>query len=58
MITELDIDVLPHATQSTDGRCYARNVGAGASNPYAAGLPDSVQQALARAVRRTSSPSS
>jgi len=33
MITELDVDVLPHTSES---------------NPFADGLPDSLQQALAR----------
>jgi endo-1,4-beta-xylanase len=37
-ITELDIDVLPHATGQN----------AAEADPYAAGLPDPVQQALAR----------
>jgi endo-1,4-beta-xylanase len=48
MITELDVDVLPRATQQR-GADVALNVGARADlNPYTAGLPDSVQQALAR----------
>jgi endo-1,4-beta-xylanase len=48
MITELDIDVLPKATlgQTAD---VSLNVAAQARlNPYAQGLPDSVQQELAK----------
>jgi endo-1,4-beta-xylanase len=48
MITELDIDVLPEATPG-QGADASMNVEAQAElNPYAQGLPDSVQQALAR----------
>lgn len=48
MITELDVDVLPPATQQ-QGADITLNVAARADlNPYTAGLPDSVQQALAR----------
>jgi endo-1,4-beta-xylanase len=47
-ITELDIDVLPRATASPGADVSLRARQADALNPYAAGLPDSVQQALAR----------
>jgi endo-1,4-beta-xylanase len=47
-ITELDIDVLPPATASPSADVSLRARQADALNPYAAGLPDSVQQALAR----------
>ncbi len=48
MITELDIDVLPHATRN-QGADVTLNVEAQAQlNPYKDGLPDSVQQALAK----------
>ena len=48
MITELDVDVLPRATQQR-GADVTLNVAARSDlNPYVAGLPDSVQQALAR----------
>jgi endo-1,4-beta-xylanase len=47
-ITELDIDVLPRATQQS-GADVSLNVEARAKlNPYASGLPDAVQQALAK----------
>jgi endo-1,4-beta-xylanase len=50
MITELDVDVLPRATPSNAAEV---TLGTGsvcgcAMNPFVAGLPDSVQQALAR----------
>lgn len=48
MITELDMDVLPRATQN-QGADVALNVEAQAKlNPYVNGLPDSIQQALAK----------
>jgi endo-1,4-beta-xylanase len=48
MITELDIDVLPRATRD-QGADITLNVEAQERlNPYAKGLPDSVQQALAK----------
>ena len=48
MITELDIDVLPPASQHR-GADITVNVELQAQlNPYASGLPDSVQQALAK----------
>jgi endo-1,4-beta-xylanase len=45
-ITELDIDVLPHATEQTTADVTA--TAPGGANPYTAGLPDQVQQALAK----------
>jgi endo-1,4-beta-xylanase len=48
MITELDMDVLPHATQN-HGADVTLNVEAQAKlNPYVNGLPDSIQQTLAK----------
>lgn len=48
MISELDIDVLPRATRN-QGADVNLNVAQNAQlNPYAQGLPDSVQQALAK----------
>ena len=47
-ITELDIDVLPRATQNNTADVALRAQAQAGQNPYAAGLPDSVQQALAR----------
>ena len=47
-ITELDVDVLPSASQNR-GADISLNVELQAKlNPYASGLPDSVQQALAK----------
>jgi endo-1,4-beta-xylanase len=46
-ITELDVDVLPPATQNRGADVSLRGQTSPASNPYAAGLPDSVQRALA-----------
>ncbi len=51
-ITELDIDVLPPATQSRGADVSLRGQASPASNPYAAGLPDSVQQAPGSAIRQ------
>jgi endo-1,4-beta-xylanase len=48
MITELDIDVLPRATQSQTADVSLRAQGGANNDPYTAGLPDSLQQALAR----------
>lgn len=48
MITELDIDVLPAATQNRGADVGLRVEPQGSINPYPGGLPDSVQQALAR----------
>jgi len=47
-ITELDIDVLPAATRSQTAEVTLSAAPAAGLNPYAGGLPDSVQQALAR----------
>lgn len=47
-ITELDIDVLPRATQEQGAEVSLRAESQAALNPYTAGLPDSVQQALAK----------
>jgi endo-1,4-beta-xylanase len=47
-ITELDIDVLPRAAPGNSADVSATSAGGAGSNPYTAGLPDAVQQALAR----------
>ena len=47
-ITELDVDVLPQASQHRTADVAMRAEANPALNPYAAGLPDSVQRALAR----------
>jgi endo-1,4-beta-xylanase len=47
-LTELDVDVLPAAVRSTGADVATRAALQAGQNPYAAGLPDSVQQALAR----------
>ena len=48
-ITELDVDVLPRTTSSQGAEVTMRVGGREATlDPYAGGLPDSVQQALAR----------
>lgn len=46
-ITELDVDVLPPATQNRGADISTRGQASPATNPYAGGLPDSVQHALA-----------
>ena len=46
-ITELDIDVLPAATRSQGAEVTLNAAPAAGFDPYVAGLPDSVQQALA-----------
>jgi len=46
-ITELDVDILPPATQNRGADVATRGQASAAANPYAAGLPDSVQRALA-----------
>jgi endo-1,4-beta-xylanase len=48
MITELDIDVLPERTRNLSADVSRRDAAAPELNPYAKGLPDSVQQALAK----------
>ena len=47
-ITELDIDVLPPATRSLTADVGLRAGLEASTNPYSGGLPDSVQQALAK----------
>ena len=47
-ITELDVDVLPPVTRGPTAEVTAQGTAAAGSNPYRAGLPDSVQQMLAR----------
>ena len=47
-ITELDIDVLPRATREQGAEVTLRAESQAALNPYTAGLPDAVQQALAK----------
>src|SRR5581483_1943241 len=47
-ITELDIDVLPRATREQGAEVTLHSESKERLNPYSAGLPDSVQQALAQ----------
>ena len=47
-VTELDVDVLPRDTQSPSADVALRAAARDELNPYAGGLPDAVQQALAR----------
>ena len=47
-ITELDIDVLPRATRAQTADVSVSAAPSAGLNPYTAGLPDSVQQALAK----------
>ena len=47
-LTELDVDVLPPAVRGTGADVAQRAALQSGQNPYAAGLPDSAQQALAR----------
>jgi len=47
-ITELDVDVLPRTTRQNTADISATAAGSAASNPYTAGLPDEMQQALAK----------
>ena len=47
-LTELDVDVLPPAVRGTGADVAQRAALQAGQNPYTAGLPDSVQQALAR----------
>lgn len=47
-ISELDIDVLPRATSQNGADVSTRAAAQANSNPYANGLPDSVQQTLAK----------
>jgi len=48
MITELDVDVLPRAVPQTGADVGLSAAARPELDPYASGLPDSVQQALAR----------
>ncbi len=48
MITELDIDVLPQVTRGPTADVSARAEAQARLDPYTAGLPDSVQQVLAK----------
>ena len=48
MVTELDIDVLPEATQSQTADVSLKVAADPKLNPYPNGLPDAVQQALAK----------
>ena len=48
MITELDVDVLPQATSSQTADVSSNVAADPKLNPYPNGLPDSVQQALAK----------
>jgi len=47
-VTELDIDMLPPATRNATADVSVRAGPAPNLDPYKAGLPDSLQQALAR----------
>jgi endo-1,4-beta-xylanase len=47
-ITELDIDVLPRATKEQGAEVSLHAESRAALNPYAGGLPDDMQQALAK----------
>jgi endo-1,4-beta-xylanase len=47
-ITELDVDVLPRTQRQATADVNATAAGNAAANPYTAGLPDDVQQALAK----------
>ena len=48
MITELDVDVLPRAARPGSADVSLKVAGSTSMNPYTNGLPDSVQQALAK----------
>jgi endo-1,4-beta-xylanase len=47
-ITELDVDVLPRTAPGNSADVSATSTGGAGVNPYVAGLPDAVQQTLAR----------
>jgi endo-1,4-beta-xylanase len=47
-ITELDVDVLPRTQRQATADVSATAAGNAASDPYTAGLPDEMQQALAK----------
>jgi len=48
MVTELDVDVLPRATRAPGADLAVTAASQAELNPYVGGLPDSLQQALAR----------
>jgi len=48
MITEFDVDVLPQATSSQTAEVRLNVAADPKLNPYPNGIPDSVQQALAK----------
>jgi endo-1,4-beta-xylanase len=47
-ITELDVDVLPRTNRQNTADISATAAGTAQSNPYTSGLPDEMQQALAK----------
>jgi endo-1,4-beta-xylanase len=47
-ITELDVDVLPRTTRQNSADVSATAAGNAASDPYTAGLPEEMQQTLAK----------
>jgi endo-1,4-beta-xylanase len=47
-ITEFDVDVLPRTTRQNTADVSATAAGTAESNPYTAGLPEEMQQALAK----------
>jgi endo-1,4-beta-xylanase len=47
-ITELDVDVLPRTQRQNTADVSATAAGTAASNPYTAGLPEEMQQGLAK----------
>ena len=47
-ISELDVDVLPRTTRTDSADVSAIAAGTANSNPYTSGLPEQIQQALAR----------
>lgn len=47
-ITELDVDVLPRTTRQNTADVSVTAAGGAGSNPYVEGLPDEMQQALAK----------
>ena len=47
-VSELDVDILPRTTRSDSADVSTTAAGTAQANPYTAGLPDDMQQALAR----------
>jgi endo-1,4-beta-xylanase len=47
-VSELDVDVLPRASRQNSADISATAAGTAESNPYSSGLPEDMQQALAR----------